>query len=142
MPLFLMFDASLYGLGLAGTGGLAILGGIVVGPILALGGLLLSAKAQAELDQANSNLKKAQEESLKFDEAGVKVMHILARGTILYDLLGTLKGHMNSFRFKLSKAVETVRWRRNTLGRSSLVGHAKAGSSARETQDHPDTDRW
>ena len=68
------------GLGMAG--GAMVLGGIVAGPALLIGGMLLSAKARENLANARSNYAKAKEgaEQMKSAASALHVISILVNG--------------------------------------------------------------
>ena len=67
------------GLGMAG--GLAVLGGIVTGPVLAVGGLVMATKAREKLANARSNYALATEQEGEMDAARavVKAIHEFAK---------------------------------------------------------------
>lgn len=62
------------GLGMAG--GMAVLGGIVAGPVLAVGGMVLAAKARENLAKAQTNHALAKEQGSAMDLASTKVRGI------------------------------------------------------------------
>lgn len=65
------------GLGMAG--GMAVLGGIVAGPVLAVGGMMLSSKAEAAKEDAYTNLSKAKLAVEEMKTAVVKTKAIQKR---------------------------------------------------------------
>ncbi|MDM5070066.1 hypothetical protein OB952_22315 [Aeromonas salmonicida] len=62
------------GLGMAG--GTAVLGGIVAGPVLAIGGMYLAAKAEAELHESYEILAKAKTVASEMNLAGERAKYI------------------------------------------------------------------
>lgn len=97
------------GLGMAG--GTAILGGIVAGPVLAVGGMMLASKAEAAKEDAYSNLEKAKlaAEEMKtasvttegiqcrFDEINAILNALNERFEPLLNSLITLVAHNNNY---------------------------------------------
>lgn len=73
------------GLGIAG--GTAILGGIVAGPVLAIGGMMLASKAEESKHNAYSNLSKAKEYEEEMRFAQTKTLAIHARTSEMHDTL-------------------------------------------------------
>ena len=65
---------SVGGLGMAG--GVAVLGGIVAGPVLAVGGMVLAAKARENLAKARTNHALAEEQASEMELARTKVRGI------------------------------------------------------------------
>jgi len=91
------------GLGMAG--GMAVLGGIIAGPVLAVGGMMLASKAEAAKEDAYSNLelaKTAVEEmklaQVKTEGIGKKVLEL---GRVLNQLNEQFK-HLLNFTIKLT----------------------------------------
>lgn len=81
------------GLGMAG--GTAILGGIVAGPVLAVAGGMLAAKAEKAKYEAYQNLEQAKAEVHKLDSARVIVNAISERADDMFNLLSLLKKLFN-----------------------------------------------
>jgi hypothetical protein len=73
------------GLGMAG--GMAVLGGIVAGPVLAVGGLVLASKAKKNLASARSNLAKAKKASKEMRAAAALLDGIRKVGELFNELL-------------------------------------------------------
>lgn len=76
--------------GLGVAGGTAILGGIVAGPVLAVGGMMLASKAEEEKEKAWANYDLAELEAEKMGLAKVKVVAIGARFKELNSVLSKL----------------------------------------------------
>lgn len=76
------------GMGIAG--GTAVLGGIVAGPILAVGGMMMASKAEEALYDARSNLKKARLAAEEMETAFVATKAIRTRFVEVYKLIEEL----------------------------------------------------
>jgi len=72
------------GFGMAG--GMAVLGGIVAGPVLAVGGMMLASKAEEARENAYSNLKQAELAEEEMQTAVVKTEAIQRRVNELNDI--------------------------------------------------------
>jgi len=77
------------GFGMAG--GAAVLGGIVAGPVLAIGGMMLASKAEAAKEDAYSNIERANLASEEMKTAQVMTLAIQMRfqeiGGVLFELV-------------------------------------------------------
>ena len=76
------------GLGMAG--GTAVLGGIVAGPVLAIGGMMLAAKAEEAKNNAYTNLDKAHAAAEQMNTAKSVTRGILRRFNEIHDVLTRL----------------------------------------------------
>lgn len=77
------------GFGMAG--GTAVLGGIVAGPVLAVGGMMLAAKAEEAKHNAYSNLSTARVAAEQMETANVATQGIQVRVQEIYHVLGKLE---------------------------------------------------
>lgn len=76
------------GMGMAG--GTVVLGGIVAGPILAVGGMMMASKAEEALNDAKSNFEKAKLASEEMKTAAVATKAIRTRFAEVYKLVEEL----------------------------------------------------
>lgn len=76
--------------GLGVAGGTAILGGIVAGPVLAVGGMMLASKAEEAKENAYANLENAELAAEEMKSAGVAAKGIQKRFTELHNILNEL----------------------------------------------------
>jgi len=79
------------GFGMAG--GMAVLGGVVAGPVLAVGGMMLASKAEEARENARSNLSQAELAEEEMKTASVKTKAIQRRVIELSDVLIKLNGY-------------------------------------------------
>ena len=96
------------GFGMAG--GMVVLGGIVAGPVLAVGGMMLASKAEAARDDAYSNYRKAELASEEMKTATVTTRALKSRFDEMYDVLARLSSYFEeylfSFKILVSKNVD------------------------------------
>lgn len=92
------------GLGMAG--GTAVLGGIVAGPVLAVGGMMLASKAEEAVHNAYSNLEKAELAVEEMKTATVATRAIRKRFRDLHQLLSELN---QTFEVHLGRFVTLAR---------------------------------
>jgi len=92
--------------GMGVAGGTAVLGGIVAGPILAVGGMMMASKAEEALYDAKSNLKKAKLAAEEMKTAIVATKAIRTRFAEVYKLIEELSG---TFRENLDNLFVIVR---------------------------------
>lgn len=87
--------------GMGVAGGTAVLGGIVAGPILAIGGMMMASKAEEALYNARSNLKEAKLAAEEMDSACDATKAIRTRFTEVNELIEKLsvpfKENLNDF---------------------------------------------
>lgn len=76
--------------GMGVAGGTAVLGGIVAGPILAVGGMMMASKAEAALNDAKSNFEKAKLAAEEMKTATVATKAIRTRFAEVYKLIEEL----------------------------------------------------
>lgn len=76
------------GFGMAG--GMVVLGGIVAGPVLAVGGVVLAAKARTNLARASANKSKARQAAAQMHTARALVEGIEAVATDFQELIGAV----------------------------------------------------
>lgn len=76
------------GFGMAG--GTAVLGGIVAGPVLAIGGMMLASKAESAKHQAYENLALAEKNAEELKTAVIKVTAIQTAFDEVHQVLGNL----------------------------------------------------
>lgn len=91
------------GMGMAG--GALVLGGIVAAPVLAVGGFVLSSKAEAALNDARSNLEKAKGAAESMRAARTAAEAILKRTEEIGDVLMTLLIHFHEANDELQDLV-------------------------------------
>jgi hypothetical protein len=72
------------------AGGMMVLGGIVAGPVLAVGGMMLASKAEAAKEDAWANYDKAELAAEQMKSAGVVTDGITARFIEIENVLGEL----------------------------------------------------
>ena len=108
------------GLGMAG--GMAVLGGIVAGPVLAVGGMVLSSKAEEAKENAYSNLSQAELASEEMKTATVKTTGIERR---VNELLEVSIAINNYFEPLLKKFIQLVNqqsnWKKFSSSEKELV---------------------
>ncbi len=80
------------GLGMAG--GTAVLGGLVAGPVLAVGGMMLASKAKEAVENASSNLSKARLAAEEMKSARVATTGISSRFKQVNDVITKLAKHL------------------------------------------------
>lgn len=85
------FGGGALGVGLGMTGGAYILGGVVAGPVLAVGGLVLDAKARSAVEDAKANLAKARKAVSEMQAAGSVARSIEVRAKQIHTLLEALR---------------------------------------------------
>lgn len=93
------------GLGMAG--GTVILGGIVAGPALAVGGMMLASKAEAEKLDADANYDKAQYEAEKMKTATVATNGIQRRFVEINTVLNALNDRFAPLLASLEELVQS-----------------------------------
>lgn len=81
------------GLGMAG--GMAVLGGLVAGPVLAVGGLVLAAKARESLATARSNLAEARRSACEMKSASTILHGIQSVAESFHSLINQVHSRMN-----------------------------------------------
>jgi hypothetical protein len=91
------------GFGMAG--GVAVLGGIVAGPVLAIGGLVLASKAEEAMHNAYTNLSKARLAVEQLDAAKIKTSDIYKHFSEVLDVLQNLQYFFNLLLDGLQKLV-------------------------------------
>ena len=93
------------GMGMAG--GMAVLGGIVAGPVLAVGGLVLAAKARENLANAKANHAQAKKQAADLDTAWVVVTRIRQAVeqfiVVISELAGRMTPILDSFALVVAK---------------------------------------
>ena len=94
------------GLGIAG--GTAVLGGIVAAPVLLVGGLVMKSKAKDALDDAKSNLEKAEASAEALETAEEACIAIFFKAKDVSKVLEALQGkHLDDALPKLKRLVST-----------------------------------
>jgi hypothetical protein len=91
------------GLGIAG--GTAVLGGIVAGPILAVGGMLMASKSEESLDEARSNRNEARAVAEEMESAEVVLRGIDSRVSELSSVLKSVNSYFVEYTEKLESIV-------------------------------------
>mgnify|MGYP000364858129 CR=1 FL=1 len=82
------------GMGMAG--GAAVLGGIVAGPVLAVGGFVMAAKAETALYEASKNLDKAKAAAIEMKTASTVTRGIKDRANNINKVLQELSPHFSN----------------------------------------------
>lgn len=98
------------GLGIAG--GTAVLGGIVAAPVLAVGGMLLAAKARENLAHARRNLAEAEEHVSEMKAARAILKAIIEVAGQFQDILKRLDGRLTLVLDDLEAVIESERKRK------------------------------
>lgn len=91
------------GFGMAG--GMAVLGGIVAGPVLAIGGMMMASKAEAAKEDAYGNLSKAELASEQMKSATSVTNSIRQRFAEVYEVLYALNRHFERVQSDMSHLV-------------------------------------
>lgn len=91
------------GLGMAG--GTMVLGGIVAGPVLAVGGMMLASKAEAAKEDAYSNLSKAELAAEEMKNATATTKGIQYRFDEIYSILDALNDRFEPMLHSLTRLV-------------------------------------
>jgi len=73
------------------AGGMAVLGGIVAGPVLAVGGVLLASKAEKAVEDARTNREKSKAAVEAMNTANVAALGIKRRSDEIFTVLNELK---------------------------------------------------
>ena len=87
------------------AGGMAVLGGIVAGPVLAVGGLVLAAKAEKNLAKARETDARAQVLAAELDAARGVVEAIRAVATQFHEMLRALDARVTWALDDLERAI-------------------------------------
>lgn len=94
----------------AGGGGMAlgtaVLGGFVAGPVIAVGGAIMAAKAEEAYHNAKKNRNKARAAAEEMDAACTVLNGIDNRVIEFLQILGTMNKTFKSYIYKLTKIVE------------------------------------
>jgi len=93
------------GLGMAG--GAYVLGGLVIGPALAVMGLITAASAGKQLDDALANKEQSDEIAESLRTSSVKCASIRRRTYLLYNLLAHMDSFLQPLNWKMKHIVET-----------------------------------
>lgn len=93
--------------GLGMLGGSAVLGGLVAGPALAVLGMVVGAKASANLDAAYSNFAKARKYSEEMDVAALACMGIRKRSAMFNRFLLSLNTVFEPLVFEMTQIIKT-----------------------------------
>ena len=88
-------------------GGSAVLGGLVAGPALAVLGMVVGAKASANLDTAYSNFSKARKYSEEMDVAALACMGIRKRSAMFNRFLLSLNTVFEPLVFEMTQIIKT-----------------------------------
>ena len=91
------------GMGMAG--GAAVLGGIVAGPVLAIGGMVMASKAEAARENAYANLQKARAAAEEMETAAIAVRGIRKRVNEITKVIKKLDEPFQDFLHSLEKLV-------------------------------------
>ncbi len=92
------------GLGMAG--GAAVLGGIVAGPVLAVAGGMMAAKAETAKYEAEANLDKAKAHKEEMKTAEIVVLETLKRVEEFISIINPLNNEFESFIDKLEAIID------------------------------------
>jgi len=96
------------GMGMAG--GMVVLGGIVAGPVLAIGGMMLSSKAEAAKEDAYTNLSKAKLASEEMETAKVKTLGIAQRVSELEESITNILEKLTPKIKEFYQVIDKKRW--------------------------------
>jgi hypothetical protein len=99
------------GLGMAG--GAAVLGGLVAGPVLAVGGMIMAAKSRENLAQARKHKAEAEHAAEEMRTAAVMLNAIEDMADQFYEVTDELDDHMTVVLDQLEDAIEEARGNRN-----------------------------
>lgn len=108
------------GLGMAG--GTVILGGLVAGPILAVGGLLLASKAKKNLAQANAKLKEAELAIVQMENSIIMLRNISDLTNQYYQLTLSLNTTLDNMLEEL-KSIIREKEINDVVGFSQKIGN-------------------
>ncbi|ELA6198218.1 TPA: hypothetical protein ACMDNS_003387 [Vibrio cholerae] len=89
------------------AGGMMVLGGVVAGPVLAVGGMIMASKAEAAKEEAYSNLDKARLASEQMKEAKVATSGIRLRFDEINKALRSLELRFQPLLESLNELVES-----------------------------------
>ncbi|HGE6134609.1 TPA: hypothetical protein ACGG8M_003559 [Vibrio cholerae] len=89
------------------AGGMMVLGGVVAGPVLAVGGMMMASKAEAAKEDAYGNLDKAELASEQMKEARVAASGIRLRFEEITKVLRSLELRFQPLRQSLNELVES-----------------------------------
>ena len=87
------------------AGGTAVLGGLVAGPALAVLGIVVGAKASANLDKAYSNLTKAKEFKEEMDVAASLCIGIRKRTAMFHRFLISLNAVFEPLVYEMTEII-------------------------------------
>jgi len=104
------------------VGGMAVLGGIVAGPVLAVGGMMLASKAEEARENARSNLRQAELAEEEMKTAVVKTEAIQRRVNELNDITIKINQYFMSYLSALSYIVlNEINWNKYSNKDKELV---------------------
>lgn len=95
---------SVGGFGMAG--GMVVLGGLVAGPALAVGGMILESQSRKALNDAHGNYEKAKVFRAQAKNIGVALKAIFTRCSQIYDLLEQLDSHFVTYINLMNETIE------------------------------------
>lgn len=98
------------------AGGMAVLGGIVAGPVLAVGGMMMSSKAEAAREDAYSNYLEAKKAAEEMGLAGDMVDAIRLRTEEIDKIIRSLNTRLQPALTQMATIVD----RRNQIGNSFI----------------------
>lgn len=118
------------GLGMAG--GTAVLGGLIAGPALVVLGVVMGAKASANLDKAYSNLAKAKEFKEEMDTAAALCKGIRKRASMFNNFLVSLNSVFEPLTYEMTQIIANKGgdFRKFTDDEKKVVAEAMAMAGA------------
>lgn len=115
------------GLGMAG--GAAVLGGLVAAPVLAVGGFMLSKKAEKNLAEARRNMAEARRAAAEMDAATAVVSRIgevaAAYTQVITEVEQRMTGALDDLEALIDHRLRTASWWRKKLGNWRVLDYRR-----------------